>query len=199
MNNQVRHSAPRVKLVPNISKTIDAIRFLVAEAKRRGKHVSQYDILKSLFLADRSHLNRCGRPVTYDNYFAMRDGPVASLAYNILKQDPKTLVEHDIHDLPWRRVGPQTGSGRFYYEDAKEVEEDGETLSPSDASALADALTVVISMSFTQIRKLTHDDPAYVEAWRDNGPKRFHMSYGMLFDSPDYDMAERVKALSEMA
>ena len=53
--------------------------------------ITQYDIVKSLFLADKAHLNRYGRPITFDNYFAMKDGPVPNLAYNLLKRDNYSL------------------------------------------------------------------------------------------------------------
>jgi len=190
-------AAPRVRLRENIAKTTEAIRVVISEAGRRCTRVSQYDILKTLFLADRSHLNKYGRPITYDNYFAMRDGPVASLAYNLLKEDNQTLQSYRIEHLPWVRTGPQTGSGRYYYEVLSQNYGD-DVLSPSDVSALSDALTTILSMTYSQIKKLTHDDPAYIEAWRDEGPRSVPMSYGMLFEAPDYEMAERIQALSEM-
>lgn len=190
------HMAPRIRLKPNLAKIIEAITWIVAEAGRRKREVTQYDILKTLFLADKSHLNEYGRPVTFDNYYAMKDGPVASVAYNLLKEDKRTLGKYRIKKLPWKRSAPERGSGRFYYSKAKDVVDD-DILSPSDVSALGDALTTIKSLTFSQIRNLMHSDAAYVEAWRDDGTKTALMSYGMLFDSPDFEAAGTVEFLSK--
>jgi uncharacterized phage-associated protein len=195
-----KHEAPRVKLEPNISKILEAIAYVIAEAGRRCHLVSQYDVLKTLFLADKSHLNKFGRPVTFDNYFAMRAGPVPSVAYDLLKEDQPTIKKYGIRNLPWARSArPEVGSGRYYYSNAKDVI-DEDVLSPSDVAALCDAFATVRGMTVAQLRVLTHSDPAYIEAWKgDDDERQAHqMSLGMLFDSPDFETAERVQFLSKM-
>ena len=72
---------------------------------------------------------------------------------------------------------------------------------PSDVTALSDAFTAVKGMTFSQVRVLTHSDPAYIEAWKgdEDDKNAFLMSYGMLlFDSPDFETAERIQFLSKM-
>lgn len=44
-----------------------------------------YHILKIQFFADCKHLDKCSRFITGDHYIAMKNGPVASNAYNFLK------------------------------------------------------------------------------------------------------------------
>lgn len=66
---------------PDKDRILEAILFLIG----RSSSLSQYEIVKSLFLADRTHLNTYGRPITFDNYVAMEHGPVPSLAYDALK------------------------------------------------------------------------------------------------------------------
>lgn len=191
------HQSPRVRLEPNIAKIVEAISYIIVEAKRRNQTVTQYDIVKTLFLADKSHLNEYGRPITFDNYVAMKDGPVASVAYDFLKENKRTLEHYKLKKLPWKRSQRDTRSGRYYYSDAK-ANFDEDVLSPSDINALHDAFTTIKSLTFHQIRKLTHDDPAYIEAWNgDNQTKASKMSYGMLFDSPNFEYAETIKFLSE--
>ena len=191
------HMAPRIRLEPNLAKIIGAITWIVAEGDRRKREITQYDVLKTLFLADKSHLNVYGRPVTFDNYYAMKDGPVASVAYNLLKEDKRTLNRYSIKRLPWKRSARESGSGRYFYSNAKNTDHE-DILSPSDVSALSDALTTIKSLTFSQIRKLTHSDAAYIEAWRDDGAKKsYSISYGMLFDSPNYEAAGTVEFLSK--
>ena len=194
MDSSPKRKAPLVRLKPNLQKILAAITHVIALGDRDNSAGTQYDILKSLFLADRSHLNKYGRPITFDNYVAMKAGPVPSLAYNLLKENKSALSKHRLAILPWER-SPGPG-GTFYYSRANLVMFD-DVLSESDTMALSDAYRVVTSLTFSQIRRLTHSDPAYVEAWEDNeNRKAFDMSVGMLFDSPDFEQAEAVAFLS---
>ena len=172
----MRHKAPIVKMVPNRAKIIEAILFLISEADKSNKPITQCDIVKSIFLADRRHLNEFGRPVTFDNYCAMEHGPVPSLAYDILKSTD---------DFPWTRSDTDTAR-KNYHTARRAVDED--VLSPSDMKVLSDALTTVRSLGFGQIKKLTHEDPAYVDAWDpEEGRAAFEMSYSLLFDAPNVE------------
>jgi hypothetical protein len=172
-----------VALSPNPRRIVEAVLFLIGEAERRGKAVTQYDLVKSIFLADRSHLNRYGRPITFDNYYAMKHGPVPSFVYGLLREDAATLDRAGLRRLPWHRR--DTGKSHFVYEKPQRPA-DRDVLSESDVEALTDALGTVLALGFAQVRRLTHEDPAYVAAWDDNaGKKRFPMDYGLLFDEPD--------------
>lgn len=195
------NQAPRVRLQPNVKKIVEAISFVIGEGEKRGYVLTQYDILKTLFLADKAHLNTFGRPITFDNYHAMRNGPVPSLAYDVLKQAPSALAaasREGFRTLPWTRTAqPEPGSGRYYYSNGKSAA-DEDVLSESDVRALADALTTVKSLRFRELRKMLHSDEAYLEAWDgDSRAKSFLMSYGMLFETPNFELAERVQFLSK--
>ena len=168
---------------------------VIALAQKDDETVGHYDILKSIFLADKSHLNEYGRPVTFDNYVAMRAGPVPSLAYDFLKEDKRALSRNRIGNLPWDRAS--AGSGRYYYSNPDIVACDG-VLSDSDKDALSDAYGTVRNSTFAEIRELTHAEPAYIEAWDDRESRgAFDMSIGMLFDPPDFEQAEAVAFLSK--
>ena len=195
MRETTQRKAPRVRLRANLQKILAAIIHVIAVAEKQRVPVTQYDILKALFIADKSHLNEYGRPITFDNYCAMRAGPVPSLAYDLLKGNKKVLKDRNISHLPWDRTPGH--SGRYYYSKPNIVEFD-DVLSRSDKLALSNALSVIHSLTFGQIRALTHNDPAYMEAWEESGTGRFWMSYGMLFDSPDFEKAETVEFLSKL-
>jgi hypothetical protein len=190
--------APRVTLRPNIAKTTAAIAYLIARADARKRQLSQYDILKMLFLADKGHLNAYGRPVTFDNYYAMKEGPVPSFAYDLLKENRAAMKKAHLQTLPWRRTPqPEVGTGRYYYFDADfsipEV-----SLSESDREALTDSFATIGALTYSQIKRLLHADPAYLEAWQPDAPKKaFQMSYGMLLDAPDHEQAETVALFSK--
>lgn len=124
--------------------------------------LTQYDVAKTLFLADRSHLNKYGRPITFDNYVAMEHGPVPSLAYDALKPNWDFKARFGC-DRPWMsNPDPQNPKANRF---TPKREPDLRYLSRTDIEELRKALGTVQSLTFGQLRRLTHEDPAYVEAW----------------------------------
>jgi uncharacterized phage-associated protein len=195
-----RHKAPVVQMVPNTERILEAVLCLLNVAGSRSKRLTQYDIVKSMFLADRSHMNKYGRPITFDNYVAMKHGPVPSFVYDILKDDTKFERAYGLENQFWKRVpAPGLSSGTFHFF-APTRQADMDVLSETDVDALMDALSMVLSLSFGQIRKLTHDDPAYMDAWEEDSERgSFPISYGLLFDVPDFDLAKDLAFLSSHA
>lgn len=184
-----------VVLTPNVPRILAALHRAMTTAKGRKRPVSQYDLVKTLFLADRAHLNAWGRPITYDNYCAMKHGPVPSLAYDLLKGNEKALREYRVDRLPWNAVDQGKGVKHYYpLEGPIPVEE---VLAESDLEALDDALATVIQLGFGQIRRLTHEDPAYLDAWREDGGRAaYDMKLGLLFEEPNFDQAEMLAEYS---
>ena len=192
-----RERAPLVEINPAEDKIIAAIHFVVEETERRDISVTQYDVVKTIFLADKNHLNVYGRPVVFDNYRAMEYGPVPSLAYSLLKGETHRLRQQHISQLPWKvRKAPEINSNaNVYYEATPNWGDD--ILSESDTDSLRDALTTVKSLTFGQIKRLTHEDPAYVEAWDPDVSANNLMSYALLFENPNPEQAEIVMYLSQ--
>ncbi len=56
-------------------KATQALNYL---AKKEGKAIDKMKAIKLVWLADRYHLRKYGRPITNDTYVAMEKGPVAS-------------------------------------------------------------------------------------------------------------------------
>jgi uncharacterized phage-associated protein len=180
---------------PNISKIVESVLFLVNEAHRRSMAVSQYDIVKSVFIADRAHLNRYGRPITYDNYVAMKYGPVPSTVYNFLKETGAAFKAYG-QALPWQR---SIDGNKIYFEKPKR-EHDDDVLSPSDVGELTKALTLVKTLGFKNVVELTHRDKAYLDAWNDENPdSSYPMNYALLFTVPNEEKAEELAFLSQHA
>lgn len=192
MNDETRK---HVMLKPNAERIQAALYHTMQEAKRRGQYADQYRLVKTLFLADRAHLNEWGRPITYDNYSAMLHGPVPSLAYDFLKSNAHELRKHGIASLPWTSVEKSKSVRHFFpIDNAFDVEQ---YLSPSDLEALDVALGMVLRLGFDQLRKLTHEDPAYLDAWREDGGKAaYNMKLGLLFERPDFEKAEMLAEYS---
>lgn len=186
-----RTKAPVVKLAPNLNKIVEAILVVLKTGKMHGKVITQYDIVKTLFLADRRFLNEFGRPITFDNYFAMKHGPVPTHAYDLLKGNAASIGG----ELPWT-CSPIPGSRAMSFEPL--VDPDLDELAPSEIEILSDSLVTIKSLGFNQVRKLTHEDPAYIDAWEDddNGNGSYPMSLAMLLDVPDMQIARDLEFVS---
>lgn len=179
---------------PDPMRILAAICHVIGQAEKKHYPPTQYDIVKTLFLADRQHLNEWGRPITYDNYVAMQHGPVPSLSYAFLKEDAFQLQKYAV-TIPWKRIALE--KGKFHYADCQGDQFES-YLSESDREALDLAFEVVRKYSFPQVRRLTHEDAAYVDAWRDDPDRKaFDMNLALLFEEPNPDRAAYLAEMSQ--
>lgn len=143
-------------------KAIDAIEYIAQ--LRPG--VTQYYIGKILFFADREHILDYGRPITGDRYVAMEHGPVPSAVRNLLRLDgdyPDEIVDK----LEARVFIENKGNRQHVF--AKNGAEPSKRLSGSDKEYLRGSVEKYAHLSFTELREISHEDPAYAEAWEREG------------------------------
>jgi hypothetical protein len=163
---------PLPKLRPNYKRILESILFLINEAERRGLYVTEFDIDKSIFVADVRHLNEYGRPVTFDNYVATEHGPVPSATRDILERNFKGQPYFTEAWPPWDRVPFPSDAPRAFKFVRPKRKENLRVLSKSDVGALTDALLVVKSLRFGGVKDYTHKHPAYLHAWVEKGARR---------------------------
>ena len=181
-------------MVPNGPKVREALLHVIREADRRNIRVTQFEILKTLFLADRAHLNHYGRPITFDEYVAMPDGPVPSLAYDVLKEALAAGKEAEITKSLWT-VQPTKGRKNYYHSAVREASD--KVLSESDLEELSSALTMVRKLGYQGTWDKTHADPAYIDAWaKREGMRQHQMEYALMYDKLDEDAARELKFIS---
>lgn len=70
----------KILLEFDYKKATQAINYLV---NKEGGQIDKLKLIKLIYLADRYHLRRYGRPIMNDAYFAMRLGPVGSSVKDI--------------------------------------------------------------------------------------------------------------------
>ncbi|MGV8026235.1 MAG: Panacea domain-containing protein [Anaerolineaceae bacterium] len=136
-----------MKINRKYRKALEALVYLANKEKRN------YWILKTIYFADKEHLSRYGRQIFDDGYRAMKQGPVPSLAYDIVKcvrgdgwfsfsdPDPKTALEVPDHKTVLPKRQP-----------------DLEFLSQSDIECLDHAYNLIKDLNFKQLKKLSHDE-----------------------------------------
>ncbi len=82
------HAVKHIKLISRIRpdfderKTAAAAGVLLVEAGRKMKYLR---LIKLLYFADRKSWERFGRPITGDDYVAMKLGPVLSHTFNLIR------------------------------------------------------------------------------------------------------------------
>jgi len=82
---------------PKLDKILELLLYLAH--KRPG--ADKYQAVKFFYLADREHLRRYGRPITFEHYFAMWYGPVASNALDFINKNKRTMERAGLESLPF--------------------------------------------------------------------------------------------------
>lgn len=146
------HMPTRIRFKFDPEKAVEAILYVANRVVDPGFH----RVSKILYFADREHLAKYGRFVCGDSYVAMRNGPVPSGTYDILK-----YVRGD--GLPFPCAVPHARES-FRVEQGRLVfplrDADPEVLSDSDKECLDVAIGKYGRMSFKQLTSASHD-----EAW----------------------------------
>lgn len=170
---------------PNLVKIVELLLYLA----HRKPGADKYQAVKFFYLADREHLNRYGRPITSEVYFALPYGPVASKAKELLEYDKWTMRAAGLEELPFEvekvaRPGPDKADLVVIGKPKREVDHD--LFSRSDLRVFDEILKEYGNLDFDALYKLTHDHAAYKKAWANRGhSKRAQMAYDDMIESAD--------------
>ena len=181
-------------LKPDKLKIQEVLLYLMNKKPR----ITQFQLVKSVWFADKVHLNAHGRPVTFDNYAAMPKGPVPSLALNAL-----TSAEFD-HQRQFGNPRQWKGTPKRLRPDAIEfVAEraaDLDYLSQSDLAAMDEGLETVLKTSTEDMWTMLHEHPAYKEAWGKRGTKKsVPMKLSLIADESGDKLAAKLAYISAHA
>lgn len=131
----------------DVGKAIAAVGFLV---EKTG--ATMYSLMKMMYLADKVHLERYGRFIAGDNYVAMKQGPVPSCTYNMIKH------------VRGENCGPgfELAKQYFAYGSNHEVklkaQPDYDELSGSDIECLEWIAGVYNDVGHWMVRDMSHDE-----------------------------------------
>lgn len=162
-------------------KSIAAIRLL---ADLKIPELTKGKTNKLIFLADKLHLVTFGRPITGDWYAAMQHGPVPSHTDNLLDDLENGKRSPDV-DL----LSTQISLDRHYQ--YPRITATGESdlpareLSDSDIEAIRETVRHYGSRTFSELRGLTHEMPAYEKAWGARTGNRGEMTFEDLFEEDE--------------
>ncbi len=135
-----------MKLNRKYRKALEALVYLANKDQRN------YWILKTIYFADKEHLSRYGSQLFDDSYRAMKLGPVPSLAYDIVKS---------IRGVGWFKFNQPDPNTALEVPDNKTViakrPADMAFLSQSDIECLDFAYNLIKDLSFSKLKKFSHD------------------------------------------
>lgn len=150
---------------PKIDKIVELLLYLA----HRRPNADKYQAVKFFYLADREHLNRYGRPITHEQYFALWFGPVASKAMDLLEEDKWVMREAQIDALPFKTDIVERNGKLITYirEPLRDVNFD--LFSKSDIRVFDEIIDKYGDKTFDQLFRLTHKHAAYKRAWGNRG------------------------------
>ena len=137
-------------------KVIEAIVYIAS--KQPG--IDIFHMAKVLFYGEREHLRSYGRPITGDQFVAMKDGPVPSFALNIIKGKGE-YVSADMlayASKSFKTAGP--------YSNITAIRDfDDGSFSRTDIECLSAALKQYGKMPFDELSKRVHAEPEWIKTY----------------------------------
>lgn len=179
-----------IRFKVDYEKCIEGIDFLA----QNQPGITQYYICKVFFFADKEHLLDWGRPISGDRFVAMEHGPVPSFVYDLLKDsvaEPDELVDRLNKRIDISREGNKL---KVYSKGGNSFQR----LSGTDQEYLLNALHTYGSMSFGELRDLSHQDVAYLEAWELPGANN-EMDIRRWFSGADWAGTSAIQQLQELS
>lgn len=158
---------------------------------KAGGTLDKYRIYKALYFANKEHLNRYGRLITSDTFFALPFGPVPTKLADVLDsiKTGKKLKDSEKHlFFPIIQSLEHCGFDAENYFTAKELP-DMDELSETDIECLNIGLNKCIGRDFGEIKEESHD-----KAWEKAFAKPCHKSIDILdmVDDSNQSMKEYV-------
>lgn len=138
-----------VKLEDKITTTINSLLYIIQKLGGTGDF---HKVFKVLYFADQKHLTRYGSLIIDDQYIAMNNGPVPSMAYDILKALRKEGILANFKN----QVEPYFELISDYMVRVK-VAPDLDELSESEISCIDESLKENKDLDFQELTKKSHD------------------------------------------
>jgi uncharacterized phage-associated protein len=136
----------------NTKTIVDVIYYILSKIKKADK----LKIIKLIYLADKYHLVKYGRTITEDDYYAMRLGPVATTAKDVLSFDKELMPEEYKYITALIK---QSGDYNFEANSAYKGELD--TLSETDIESLDYVIKKFEKMDKSELIEYTHRYPEW--------------------------------------
>jgi len=142
-----------------------------------------FNIVKTLYFADKLHLEKYGRQITGDYYIAMNKGPVPSGAFDLIKfaRGDKFNFEEKIVKVKPEIALKVVDKNQVYPNRAPDLD----LLSESDVECLNEAIKVYGKMSPFRLQEIVQAEKSYKKNKRTFGNKKIPLKDIILLDVPN--------------
>lgn len=170
----------------NKEKAIAALLYVTQTLIKNNKTPDFHKIFKIFYFADQMHLAKYGRPITGDHYIAMRNGPVPSRVYDMLKSLKSESLFSGEDYFNFFEI-----KGKYCINPKTEV--DFDEFSESDLLCIDASINENQHLSFAKLTEKSHGK-AYEKAERDD-----KISYQNIAKEggADEDICQYIRNLAE--
>jgi uncharacterized phage-associated protein len=144
-----------------------------------GGKINYMKAIKLIWLADRYHMRNHGRTITGDQYFALKNGPVASNSLDLIKNNNLSDCEINYRDLNIKRQNYDVISLNSCNE---------KIFSKKEFQVLNIIYKEYSHMTWDEISNFSHIFPEwkiYEDRLKENKNRRFQIDMNMFFDNVD--------------
>jgi uncharacterized phage-associated protein len=175
----------------NSDKVLESLVYIA----EKSPGIDVFHVCKILYFADKLHLNTYGRPILGDTYFALDQGPVPSLAYDVIKRNEIPLYGRLLENISESLDYEKSKRDNYFRIVAKRPPNE-DLFSGSDIECLDKSISTYAGMDYDELYKIAHAEPAY-QAVYNPGKKPHKIDYSLLLDrgNPYYD--EIIKDINE--
>jgi uncharacterized phage-associated protein len=157
-----------LKFNAKLDKVVELLLYLA----HKSPGIDKYQASKFFYLADREHLARYGRPISFEPYFALWYGPVPSHALDLIEGDRGVMRAAGIEQLPFETYAGKAdnGSDTIFIRNPRR-EPNLDLVSGTDLRILDEVIEKYKNYTFKQLMDLTHEHKAYKAAWEERKPQ----------------------------
>ena len=171
---------------PNKEKILEGLVWIAN--KRPG--LTRYYFVKIMYLSEKLHLQKYGRPVYGDPLYALEFGPVPTITYDLVKEEFSHRTE-DMADAFYSALSvSDTPNGRKAF--AAKRAPDLDWFSASDLECMEEAFATFAECTFSEIMDKTHREPE----WRAAGVNA-KIDYEKILDDGTKDSQKTIARLTE--
>ncbi|HVU06522.1 MAG TPA: Panacea domain-containing protein [Candidatus Paceibacterota bacterium] len=161
-------------------KATQALNFL---ARKKDGKINKMKAIKLIYLADRLHIRKYGRPIIGDMYWAMKMGPVGS---QVKRAAELSNMSEGALSYAKKYIQP-ADEKKHYVTSVKPVDLD--VFSKTDLECLEAVYGQFSDKDQFELRDITHQYPEWSkhERYLKSGKKRVQMDYEDFFSSTEKD------------
>ena len=157
-------------------------------SRKKDGQINKMKAIKLIYLADRFHLRKYGRPIVGDVYWAMKLGPIGSKTLNVANLSENNLDRNSLKYAKEFISHPKDDAKKEEIISRKEVDLD--VFSQTDIEALETIYKEFGDKDqFELAKKITHRYPEWSKFEEDigKGKPRVRMDYIDFFSNPKHD------------